>query len=159
MTMHRRELLKAGVALTFAAQWPTLARADVNFDPAPGTWRNFQITTRLENAKPAGVSQAWIPLPSVNQKDWIKPSDSQWTTNGKAVLARDPHYGAAMLHVAWPASEEAPMVEVTSKIATQDRAIDLTRPGKPAIDLASAERKFNTMGTELIPVDGIVKAT
>jgi hypothetical protein len=60
MTMHRREFLKAGVALAFAAELPTLARADANFDPRPGTWRNFQITTRLEIAKPAGVSQAWI---------------------------------------------------------------------------------------------------
>ena len=106
--MHRREFFKAGVALTFAAQWPMLARADVNFDPRPGTWRDFQITTRLEIAKPAGVSQAWIPLPSVNQKDWIKSSDSHWTTNGEAVLARDPHYGAEMLHVTWAASEAAP---------------------------------------------------
>src|SRR3984957_10092954 len=157
--MHRREFLKAGVALTFAAQWPTLARADVNFDPTPGIWRNFQITTRLEIAKPAGVSQAWIPLPSVNQKDWIKSSDSQWTTNGNAVLARDPHYGAEMLHVVWATSEEAPVVEVTSRIAAQDRAVDLTKPGKPTIDLVAAERKFNTAGTELIPVDGIVKET
>ena len=34
-----------------------------------------------------------------------------------------------------------------------------TRPGKPTIDLTSADRKFNTMGTELIPIDGIVKET
>jgi transglutaminase-like putative cysteine protease len=157
--MHRREFLKAGVALTFAAQWPTLAIADVNFDLTPGTWRNFQITTRLEIAWPKGISQAWIPVPSVNQKDWIVASDSQWTTNGKAVLACDPHYGAEMLHVAWAASDAAQVVEVTSRIATQDRATDLTNPGKPGIDLATAERKFNTAGTELIPVDGIVKVT
>ena len=157
--MHRREFLKAGVAMAFAAELPRLARADVNFDPAPGAWRHFQITTRLEIAKPAGVSLAWIPLPSVNQKDWIISSDSQWTTNGKAVLARDPYYGAEMLHVAWPAKEAVPVVEVSSRIATQDRAVDLTRPGKPAIDLTSAERRFNTAGTELIPVDGIVKQT
>ena len=157
--MRRREFLKAGLALTFAAPWPTLARAEVNFDPTPGRWRSFQVVTRLEIAKPDGVTQAWIPLPSVNQEDWIKSSDSQWTTNGKAELARDPHYGAEMLHVAWAADEAAPVVEVTSRIATQDRAVDLTKPGKSAIDLAAAERKLNTAGTELIPVDGIVKET
>jgi transglutaminase-like putative cysteine protease len=157
MTMYRREFLKAGAALAFAAELPTLARADVNFDPTPGTWRNFQVTTRLEIAWPKGISQAWIPLPSVNEKDWIRSGDSQWTTNGKAVLARDPHYGAEMLHVVWAASEQAQVVEVTSRIATQDRAVDLTKPGKPGNDLAAGERKFNTAGTELIPVDGIVK--
>jgi transglutaminase-like putative cysteine protease len=157
--MHRREFLKAGVALAFAAELPTLASAEVNFNPTPGTWRNFQVTTRLEIAWPAGSSQAWIPLPSVNEKDWIRSGDSQWTTNGKAVPARDPHYGAEMLHVVWAAREEAQVVEVTSRIATQDRAVDLTKPGRPGIGLAAAVRKFNMAGTELIPVDGIVKAT
>ncbi len=159
MHFDRREFLKAGMAFTFAAEWPTLARADVSFDPAPGTWRNFQVTTRLEIAKPDGITQAWIPLPSVNEKDWIKSGDSKWMTNGKAIPARDPRYGAEMLHIAWAASEAAPVVEVTSRIATQDRAVDRTRPGKPSIDLKSAERKLNTAGTKLIPVDGIVKQT
>jgi transglutaminase-like putative cysteine protease len=159
MTMHRREFLKAGVALTIAAELPRRAYAAVEFDPKPGTWRNFQVTTRLEIAKPAGITQAWIPLPSVNEKDWFKSGESQWTTNGKAVPARDPHYGAEMLHVTWAAGEAVPIVEVTSRIATQDRAVDLTRPGKAAIELSTAERKFNTAGTELIPVDGIVKVT
>ena len=31
MHFDRRELLKAGAALTFAAQWPTLAHAGVEF--------------------------------------------------------------------------------------------------------------------------------
>jgi transglutaminase-like putative cysteine protease len=161
MIMHfdRRDILKAGVALTFAAEWPDRARASVNFDPTPGTWRDFQVVTRLEIAKPSGVSQAWIPLPSVNQKDWIKSNGSTWTTNGKATLARDPGYGAEMLHVAWGASEQAPVVEVSSKISTQDRAVDLIRPRKSPAELSAAERKFNTMGIDLIPIDGIVKQT
>jgi transglutaminase-like putative cysteine protease len=161
MIMHfdRREILKAGVALTFVAEWPGRAGADVNFDPTPGTWRYFQVVTRLEIAKPAGVTQAWIPLPSVDQKDWIKSNGSTWTTNGKATQARDPRYGAEMLHVAWGANEPAPVVEVSSKISTQDRAVDLTRPPKSAVELGAPERKFNTMGTDLIPVDGIVKQT
>jgi transglutaminase-like putative cysteine protease len=161
MIMHidRRNLLKAGVALTFASELPTLARADVNFDPAPGTWRHFAVVTRLEIVKPAGVTQAWIPLPSVNQKDWIKSNGSTWSSNGTAAIERDPHYGAQMLHVAWAANEDLPVVEITSRISTQDRAVDLTGPGGAAVQLDDTERKFNTAGTELIPVDGIVKAT
>ncbi len=95
----------------------------------------------------------------MNEKAWFKSEDSQWTTNGKATKARDPHYGAEMLHVEWAESEKAPVVEVTSKVAAQDRAVDLSKPGDPSIKLAAAERKFNTAGSELIPVDGIVKQT
>jgi transglutaminase-like putative cysteine protease len=124
-----------------------------------GHWRDFQITTRLEIAKPLGITQAWIPLPSVSQKDWIKSGDSQWLTNGKTTMVRDPHYGAEMLYVTWAAGEEWPMVEVTSRISTQDRSADLAKPGEPWIVLPSADRKFNTASTELILVNGIVKQT
>jgi len=50
------------------------------------------------------------------------------------------------------------LIEVTSKIATRDRAVDLSQDGtvKP---LSAAEHKFYTEGTALIPVDGIVKQT
>ena len=64
-----------------------------------------------------------------------------------------------MLHVVWAASEKAPVVEVISKVSVQDRAVDLTLPGRPEIRLGSADHEFNTAGTALIPVDGIVKQT
>lgn len=159
MHIDRRDVLKTGAAFAFAAGLPKSAYADVVFDPKPGTWRNFEVTTKLAIAKPEGITQAWVPLPSVNEKDWFKSSGSKWTTNGKAVLARDSHYGAEMLHVEWAASETAPAVEITSRISTQDRAVDLSKPSNSSIKLSAAERKFNTEGSELIPVDGIVKQT
>ena len=47
---------------------------------------------------------------------------------------------------------------MTSRIATRDRAIDFAKPGR-SVPLSPAERELNTQGTELIPVDGIVKQT
>lgn len=159
MHFDRRDFLKTGAAFTVAAGLPQFASAQGAFAPRPGNWRSFQIVTRLEIAKPEGKTQAWVPLPSVNEKDWFKSEGSQWTTNGKATKARDPKYGAEMLHVEWPDGEKAPVVEVTSKISAQDRAVDLSKPGNPSIKLSAAERKFNTEGNELIPIDGIVKQT
>lgn len=159
MHVDRRGLLKAGAALAFAGGLPVVASAGVKFDPTPGLWRNFRVTTRIEIAKVAGGTQAWVPLPSITQEEWDLSRGSQWMTNGKARIARDPRYGAEMLHVEWAAAESAPLVEVASVVSTQDRSVDLTRPANPRIDLASAERKFNTAGTLLIPVDGIVKRT
>lgn len=158
MNVHRRDILKAGAALSATAALPNFSWAQGTFAPQPGAWRNFEIVTRLEIAKADGKTQAWIPLPSVNEKDWFQSKGSQWTTNGKAALKRDPKYGAEMLHVEWADSEKAPAVEVTSKIATRDRATDLGKPGKP-VALTAAERKLYLGGTDLIPVDGIVKET
>ena len=159
MHFDRRDFLKSSAAFTFAAGLPQLAAAQGTFSPRPGTWRNFAIVTRLEIATPEGKSQAWIPLPSVNEKDWFKSNGSQWTTNGKATKARDPHYGAEMLHVEWPDAEKTPVVEVTSNISTQDRAVDLSKLGNSSLKLSAAEHKFNTSGSELIPIDGLVKQT
>jgi transglutaminase-like putative cysteine protease len=159
MHFDRRDLLKTGAALSLAAALPRLVSAEGIFAPRPGHWRNFEITTRLEIARAEGKTQAWIPLPSVNQTGWFKSNGSRWTTNGAATQARDSYYGAEMLHVEWAEGEKAPMVEVTSKISTQDRAVDLSKPGEASVSLSLAERKFNTEGTELIPVDGIVEQT
>jgi len=159
MHFDRRDFLKTGTALAAAVALPRFASAQGAFAPQPGTWRSFQVVTRLEIAKPEGKTQAWIPLPSVNEKEWFKSEGSQWTTNGKAELKRDPKYGAAMLHVEWADSEKAPVVEVTSKISAQDRSVDLSKPGTSSAALSTAERKHNTEGNELIPVDGIVKQT
>ncbi len=158
MSIDRRELLKAGLAVSAAAALPNAARAEVEFAPHPGAWRNFQVLTRLEIGKAAGKSQAWIPVPAVNEQDWFKSLGSTWTSNGRAALVREPKYGAEMLHVEWTDGEPSPVVEVTSRIATRDRAIDLKKPGRPA-PLSAAERNRNTQGTDLIPVDGIVKQT
>src|SRR5579863_9985569 len=115
MHFDRRDLLKTGVAISLAAVLPRLASAEGIFAPRSGRWRRFDITTRLEIARVEGKTQAWIPLPSVNEKDWFKSEGSRWTTNGQAMQARDPRYGAEMLYVKWDASEQAPLVEVTSE--------------------------------------------
>ena len=158
MSIDRRELLKAGLAVSAAAALPHASPAEAGFAPQPGAWRNFQVLTRLEIVKPVGKTQAWIPVPAVNERDWFKSLGSAWTSSGRAALAREPTYGAEMLHVEWPEGERSPIIEVTSRIATRDRAIDLAKPGRAA-PLSAAERDRNTQGTELIPVDGIVKQT
>jgi transglutaminase-like putative cysteine protease len=158
MTIHRRDFLVSGAALAATAALPRRASAQAAFAPKPGDWRTFEIVTRLEVANQNGPAQAWIPVPSVNEADWFKTLDNKWTTNGKAALARDPKSGAAMVHVEWPASTLHPAVEVTSRISTRDRAIDLAKPGKAA-QLSAAERTLYTNATTHIPTDGIVKET
>ena len=157
MTLHRRDMLKAGAALSAVAILRRPADAQA-FAPQPGAWRRFEVTTKLEIAPADGAAQAWIPLPSVNETDWFQSLDSTWTTNGVATRVRDTGHGAAMLHVAWAANEKTPVVEIVSKVATRDRAIDIAAPRAAAL-LPDAERRLYLAGTDLIPVDGIVKET
>ena len=158
MSIDRRDFLKASAALSASAFLPSAVRAEGAFAPQPGAWRRFEIVTRLEIAAPAGKTQAWIPVPSVNEPDWFRSEGSEWSTTGSAELVREAKYGAELLHVDWAEGEAAPVVEVVSRIATRDRAVDLANAGDAA-PLSDAERALYTAGTELIPVDGIVKET
>lgn len=157
--MDRRDFLKGTAAMSLMATLPHAASAQALFAPKPGAWRSFDLITRVEIDKPQGGMQAWIPLPSVNESEWFRSGESRWTTNAASVTrVKDAKYGAEMLHVVWKDGEAAPAIEVTSRAAMRDRAVDLTKPGNAA-PLSDAERRLNLEGTELIPVDGIVKET
>jgi transglutaminase-like putative cysteine protease len=159
MSMNRREVLKTGAAVAVASTLPETAFAQSAFAPAPGAWRTFQTVTRLEIAKPGGAMQAWVPLPAFNAPDWFRPGGSTWkASSGIAEIKRDLKYGAEFLHVVWADGDASPTVEVTSRFATRERAVDLSKPaGVPA--LPADERQLYTSATDLIPVAGIVKET
>lgn len=157
MMIDRRNLLTTGAAVTALAAMPRLAQAAPVFAPKPGTWRQFEIITRLAIPRTDGKVQAWIPVPSVNEAGWFASATSSWTTNGAAALKHDAAYGAGFVHATWD-SGEAPAIEVVSRIRTQDRAADLSKP-VGATPLGAAERQLYTGPTALIPTGGIVKQT
>jgi transglutaminase-like putative cysteine protease len=157
--IDRRDLVKASVGASLAVLLPWKVKAFGAFAPSPGSWRHFEVTTRLEIANAGGTTQAWIPVPSVSESEWFHSQGSSWTTNAKsATLVRDRKYNSELLHVEWAEEELAPVVEVVSRAATRDRAIDFTRPGTP-LPLSRAETQLYTEATELIPIDGIVRET
>lgn len=158
--MNRRDLLKTGsIAAAAALLLPRHAFAQgAVFAPKPGAWRSFEVVTRLDLAA-NGKAQAWIPLPSVSEDEWIKPGKTSWQGNASsAEIVRDPKYGAQMLHVVFKDGETAPHLEVNSSFSLRDRAEDFNvRGSAPA--LSAAERTLFLEATELMPTDGIVKET
>jgi transglutaminase-like putative cysteine protease len=156
MILRRRELLQTALA---AVVLPRPALAFGAFDPKPNEWRTFEVVTRLEIPQPDGRVQAWIPVPTVNDPRWNRSFESTWTTNAtSAVIVTDPTSGTTMVHARWELGERAPLVTVTSRVATRDRAVDFAVSGGAAL-LSDADRRRYTAGTGPIPVDGIVKET
>lgn len=156
---RRRFLQTAGAASALAAFSPRgFAQADTErqFAPQPGTWRTFEVTTRVEIAAPQGATRVWLPVPSVNT-GWQQSLESSFTSNGAASMASDGHYGARMLYAEFAPGTAKPFVELTSRIQTQNRAQDWSKKGVAA-------ESANTLAawvqaTSLIPVDGIVRDT
>jgi transglutaminase-like putative cysteine protease len=156
--MQRREFLWTSVALAAGVMWPA-GRAGAAFNPTPeGGWRTFEVTHRVEVLQAEGATKVWLPLPSVQEEGWIRNMGNLWQGNAlMARLLRNSEYGAEMLYAAW-APGEKPVLEVTSRFATRDRAIDLEGSGKAA-PLSRGDRELYTKATKLLPTDGIVRRT
>lgn len=154
--MDRRNFLKTSTLAVAAMSAGRFAIADAAIEPGPvHGWRVFEVTTRVEPAAD-GLARVWVPLPSV-EAEWIRPMGNLWQGNAVSVQEwRDPVYGARVLAAQWQTSEPKPVLEVVSRFATRDRAIDLDRPGKVA-PLDRATRRLYTRATALLPTDGIVR--
>ena len=148
--MNRRNFLKSSTAAALAPYLP--------LSMASEGWRTFEAVTRVEIRDAFGIARAWVPLPLVTQNDWQKTLGNSWSGNAaRADVVHDGKYGLAMLYVEWPEKEMNPVIEVTSRFMTRDRAIDFGTAGNA--DLSATERQFLTAPTELIPTDGIVRKT
>jgi len=152
--MDRRAFLQTSAAAAAASALPwrdALASTE---------WRTFETVTRVEVLKPRGVSRAWVPLPMADDTDWQKSVGSTWTGNAaRAQVASDGKYGVTMVYAEWREGEASPVIEVTSRFVTRDRAVDLGKPVPNAEKLSAADRAFYLSATELIPTDGIVRKT
>lgn len=159
MTLDRRSVLAGSGALAASLALSRAAAAQSAFSPKPGAWRTFETVIRVQVAKPEGKVQAWVPLPSADQGEWMRSGESSWKADGaSATEVADPKSGAKMVHFVWPAGAASHEAEVTSRFSTRDRSVALSAPDG-AKTLTGAEHGLYTHGTEMIPIDGIVKET
>jgi len=150
--MHRREFLKSTAALSALALLPH------RFARAEGGWRTFEIVTQIDVLQPEGATRVWVPAPLTAERSFQKPLGNRWSSSSERVkFHTDQNYGAGMVWAEWPAGE-TPTLTVTSRVATRDIAVDLTRPGSATPEQPAVLQKY-LQPTELAPTDGIVKQT
>jgi len=170
--MDRRNFLKltaaasAGLALPrpAAADGPAAAPAAPAAAPAapaaaaaPG-WKAYEVVTRVEVVKPAGVTRVWLPTPLTRDTGYLRALGNTWKAEGgTAGQWIDPRYGAGVVWAEFPEGA-APVLELTSRFATRDVAVDLSRPGNPAPESKETLARY-LAPTALLPTDGIVRRT
>src|SRR4029453_8465046 len=158
--MERRAFLRTALgvsaALTVGAAGARRALAQAASD---GTrWRAFEVVTRAEIVSPTGTVLTWLPLPLTADTAYFKSLAHTWTGNAKGGrVVREDKYGAGVFFAEWEAGEAAPVVEVTVRFATRDRAVDFTRPSDAREDKRGLARYLEP--TRLMPTDGIVQKT
>ena len=156
--MDRRTFIKTSALLpAAAASLPRLAKAAAEL-PESSKWRVFEVTTRIAVPKAVGPARAWLPLPLSSDTDYQKSLGNSWSGNpAVARIDTDAKYGAALFYAEWAQDENAPVVELTSRFATRNRAVNLAKAANAqTIDRAALAPYLEA--TELIPTDGIVRA-
>ena len=157
--MHRRAFLKASFALPTIAVVSTLPRFTQANTEGAGKWRVFEVTTQVEILKPVGVTRVWLPIPLMEDTPYQKSLGNTWKAEGAmASMAQDAQSGAAFVYAEWPETVQHPTLQLTSRVATRDHTVDLTKPGT----MPKADPKLLALYTEptvLLPTDGIVRDT
>ena len=162
--MNRRDFLRwTGLAAANAA-FSRRAAAARTHPIEDGSWRQFEITTRVEVLRPAGRTRVWLPAPLVVDTPFQKPLGNTFNADGgTATFVEDRASALGMVVAEWPDGVK-PRLTLTSRAATRDYAVDLSRvpqPGK-ADKADKADRAALApflRPTKLLPTDGIVKAT
>jgi len=157
--LSRRLLLKQATSGALVASFMPLTTfaQERRFEPKPGAWRTFELTTTVIVLNPKGITRTWLPVPSIDT-EYQRSLESTWTGNAStARLVSDEKYGAKMLYAEFAESVTSPTIQLTSRVQTRDRATDWSQ--KLAARENSGVLKAWTQPTELMPTDGIVRKT
>ena len=133
-------------------------RAAIDLQPAARSWRTYEITTRVEVLKPAGVTRVWLPVPSVEEARRSRSTTAGREREGRCASSPTASTAPGSSTPSGPTARRSRWWSSTSRFMSRDRAVDLARPN-PALRLDRPEIEFYTAATELQPTDGIVKKT
>lgn len=155
--LSRRDFLVAAGALASTALPRVAAAEERRFEPHPGPWRTFEVTSRVEIQDASDATRVWLPMPSLDT-DYQKSLGDTWTGNATtARVVTDAKYGAKILYAEFDAATKSPVLVLTSRVQTRDRATDWEHRVDSNEDPAAL--KVWTEPTELMPTDGIVLDT
>jgi transglutaminase-like putative cysteine protease len=154
--MNRRDFLRSTTVVSAGLGWSQLllraARA-----AGGGTWRTFEITTRIEILKPSGPTRVWVPTALLVDTPYQRPLGNSFTAPGGVVtLVESKPDGLGIVSAEFP-DGTPPVVTQTSRVSTRDVAVDLAAPAGSNADRATLAHFLRP--TKLIPTDGIVRRT
>jgi transglutaminase-like putative cysteine protease len=155
--MNRREFLTYTSGSAIGASVFRLGAAFA-LDTVPAGWRTFEITTHVEVLKPSGATRVWLPTALLATTPFQKTLANDFKAEGgTARLVESQADALGIVAAEFPAGVKA-AVTLTSRVATRDYGVDLTKPGNPGKEKSSTSQYF-LRPTKLIPTDGIVKST
>lgn len=155
--MKRREFLTYASG---AAVGAALSGVDKSFaqNPVYAGWRTFEVTTHVEVLKPSGSTRVWLPAALPTETPFQKTLANEFKADGGTAKLVEGGADALGMVVAEFPEGAKPAVTLTSRIATRNYAVDLSKPSKPGKESRS-ELDYFLRPTKQLPTDGVVKTT
>jgi transglutaminase-like putative cysteine protease len=154
--VNRRDFLRSAGAISTSLGLPKASLFAE--DASSASWRTFEVTTRVEVLKPSDATRVWLPAALIRKTSFQETFSNTFSASGvEARMFESKADGLGIIAAEFPAGV-APVLTLTSRIATKNYVIDLSVPGKaPKVD--RAELEHFRQPTKMLPTDGIVKAT
>jgi transglutaminase-like putative cysteine protease len=158
--MDRRAFLKQGLTASAGLAFSGLTKFAGAANTNDAKWRTFEVTTTVEAKDPVGAVRAWVPLPLMKETGYFKRQGDKWNGNFKSAnLIETDKVGTGLVFAEWQPGEKAPLLEVTSRFATRDRSVDMTKKPDGSMREDKAVLQYFRQPSKLIRTDGIVGST
>jgi len=154
--MKRRDFLRStGIACAgLACSKAVPLFADT---PAPGGWRTFEATTRVEVLKPNGVTRIWLPAALIKNTPFQKTLANKFSAEGgTAKLTENKQDALGIVSATYPEGTK-PVLTLTCRVSLKNYAVDLSTPEHPHV--SRSELDYFLQPSKYVPTDGIVKET
>ena len=155
MLMNRRSFLQGAGVLCTGFTLPTTRSLAAQESPAAPE-RTFEVTTRLEVLRPAGVTRLWMPAALRQNTPFQKTIANTFHGEGGTVKSFQNKADALEIVAAEFPAGVPPVLTVASRVATRNWTVDLSLPGKPH-RVSASELQECLRPTKHLPTDGIVK--
>ncbi|QNP47377.1 transglutaminase-like domain-containing protein [Diaphorobacter aerolatus] len=154
--MQRRHFLSLSTLAATAGGFQNVFAAP---DALAG-WRQYEVVTKVNVAEQTALSRLWIPVPLATLDNYQRTLDVNFNAPGaeSARMLTLPGSDVRMVAVKFADAGAPQSVEIVSRVATRDRAVDLGSSGHGGSTSATSLRPY-LQATSLAPLDGIVKET
>ena len=156
--MNRRQFLRSASAVSASCLLPKARSQSAHAEPPQG-WRTFEVETRVEVLRPAGITRIWLPTALLSKTPFQTTLSNEFTAPGGTARVVEAHTdGLGILTAEFPAGV-SPVLTLTSRVATCNYVVDYSPPNPRPPKADGAQLAHFLRPTKLLPTDGIVKAT
>lgn len=157
--MNRRDFLRSAVVASAGFALPRTTRL-FGASISPGSWRTFELTTRVEVLSSSGATRVWLPAALLRETPYQRTLANRFNAEGGTATMVEGKADAIGIVAAEFPSGVKPVLTLTSRVATRDYVVDLSSPIPAKTSKArAAELQYFLRSTKLLPTDGIVKGT